>query len=93
MGKDLRSMMKNKKIQDFVAEDIPKDQEETAKAIKKQVDQYSKKSEGELLSELKKAKQNGMMDAESLRQFVSTVGPMLNGEQKKRLKEVIAKLK
>ena len=93
MGKDLRSMMKNKKIQDFVAEDIPKDQEETAKEIKKQVDQYSKKSEGELLSELKKAKQNGMMDAESLRQFVSTVGPMLNGEQKKRLKEVIAKLK
>lgn len=93
MGKDLKSMMKNKKIQDFVAEDIPKEQEETAKQIKKQVDQYSKKSEGELLGELKKAKQNGNLNAENLSRFLSTVGPMLNAEQKKRLKEVMEKIK
>ena len=55
------------------------------------------KSEGQLwrqiLAEAEKGKREGRLSNADLDNFYNTVSPMVNGAQRKKLKEVIARLK
>ena len=59
--------------------------------------EYAGKNEDELMSELTKSiaagKKDGSITQDSLRQFVSTVSPMLNNQQKAKLNDILKKFK
>ena len=61
------------------------------------VEQYSGKNENELFAELLRAtneqKQEGTFDMEGLREFESTLSPMLNEQQKEKLDRLLAVLR
>lgn len=64
--------------------------------IRRIVDRYSGMSEAELmdvlLTETGRRKAEGRFDADSLGRGVNMLMPMLDGEQKKKLREIVGKL-
>ena len=67
--------------------------EEPTDDLRKKAESYSRKSDDELLDEIIKnvnqGKANGTFSEEQLRQFEQNVAPMLNAEQRERLRNVI----
>lgn len=56
------------------------------------VEEYSTKSNDELMHELNALKENGTVNNQELLKMSRAISPMLNTEQKQRLDELIAKL-
>ena len=54
--------------------------------------QYGGKSESELIGELQRLRQAGMLNTQSLYDMANTIAPMLNPEQLQRLWQVIQEL-
>ncbi len=83
---DIKSYAKNKK------QSVQGEQD-----IKDKIDELSKKNENELMRELSAAveagKKDGSFSKSALSDFVSKVSPMLNAEQKARLKSLTDSLK
>lgn len=71
----------------------PNDVREAEELAKK----YSGKSEDELMEEIfarvNQSKRNGTFDQAELDKFYKTVAPMLNGEQLKKLKNILSMIK
>ncbi len=61
--------------------------------IRKTAEKYAQKNDPDLLREILQAANNGKKDGslseEKLRQFVTSVSPMLNDEQRARLNSVV----
>lgn len=61
--------------------------------VRKKAEEYAAKSDDELLKEIMKTasqgKANGTLNEEQLKAFAQSVSPMLNEEQKARLKNVL----
>ena len=62
-------------------------------ALRKTAEEYSEKSDSELLGEIMKAakqgKRDGTLNKEQINQFIKNVSPMLNQEQRQRLQQVV----
>lgn len=75
-------------------DDLPLGSYEALKAL---VGKYEGASEGEImraiLSEAKRSRKNGTLSNEQIDEFVSTIGPMLSGDQRKKLASVAEKIK
>lgn len=56
------------------------------------LEKYVGKSDDELMSELLRHKQSGVIDAGSLQGVAQKISPMLNGEQQSRLHEILKRL-
>ena len=69
----------------------------TAGNIQNIVNQYSGKSDNELLSELKRVtgeqKEAGQLDDNTMENVANRLSPMLNAQQRQRLQDVIRQLK
>ena len=61
--------------------------------IEKTVDDYSKKSEDELFSELKSAKESGAINENSVNEFMQRFGSFLTKEQRKNAENLLKNLK
>ena len=65
----------------------------TGSDIQKTVESYSGKSESELLQEIMgladKGKKDGSLTEESIKNFEETMSPLLNEEQKAKLKTIL----
>jgi hypothetical protein len=77
--------MKNRKPSDFDK------QKETD--LKERLKRYEGKSKGEIMSELMQAVENGKRDGtlsiSELERYYQTASPMLNDEQRKKMREII----
>ncbi len=75
-------------------DDLPLGSYEALKAL---VGKYEGASEGEImraiLSEAKRSRKNGTLSDEQIDEFVSTISPMLSGDQRKKLASVAEKIK
>jgi hypothetical protein len=91
--KDLKGFIKNKR---GCKEDVNIDPKKEAD-VKKTFEKYQNKSEGELMSELMRSVEQGKADGtftpEALSSFIGQVSPMLNEEQKRKLKNITGKLR
>ena len=63
-----------------------------AEKIRSTVEQYSGKSEQELVGELKTARASGAIDPAQLQQVAARLMPMLNPEQRQRMESVLRSL-
>ena len=83
---DFKSFRNQRKQSDY-------HKEESTDDLRKKAENYSRKSDDELLDEIIKnvnqGRVNGTFSEEQLRQFEQSVAPMLNVEQRKRLRNVI----
>ena len=74
-----------------------KDNQTAFELLSKVASQYEGASESQLLtaimSEAKKAKANGTLSDNEIENFVATISPMLNQNQRKQLERVIAQIK
>ena len=68
----------------------------TEEDVRNAAQSYAGKSEDELLTEIlrmgKENKANGTLSAEQLKDFEARVSPLLNAEQKERLRKVLGML-
>lgn len=71
-------------------------QQKEAQRLEQQMKQYEGKSENELMQELFRSieagRQDGSFTPEAMQQFVNNVSPMLDGQQRKKLQEIIKKI-
>ena len=71
----------------------PAQPENSSDNIRKTAEEYAKKSDAELLRDIMQAanigKKDGSLSEDKLRQFVTSVSPMLNDEQRARLNSVV----
>ena len=96
MAKDLKNFAKGRgknvggKNMNVDMEDVPED-------IRRRVKNLQGKSDGELMSllmqEVNKGKKDGSFSKESLEEFVAKVSPMLDASGRRRLFEIISKLR
>lgn len=93
MKKDLRSMAQNAARTDPNPSADPK----KVGSILEQAKRYEGKSESELMDELMKRageqKAAGSFSPELLDQFAQRAGAMMNDEQKKKLRQIVRRLK
>lgn len=82
------------KNNDEIKKEIPKDIYNLAEEMMKK---YNGKSEGEIMTDLlamaMERKKAGTLTNAEIDAFVSAVTPMLNGSQKKKLEQIVKKLK
>ncbi len=87
---NLRSFVRGKKELNGQDMHIPEDKKELAKSLSERMKMYEGKSESELTGELRRSveqdKKDGTFTPEALEQFASKVTPMLNAEQREKLK-------
>ncbi len=96
MAKSLKSISDKKKGTNTpVQEQIP-DNVEIPDEINSVIDRYSGKSEAELMQELKKVtaqqKSSGTFDRSSMLETMQKLSPMLNDEQRRKLKQITDQL-
>ncbi len=88
---DFRSFQRRTKKEEKTEE------KQGAEDVKRKVEEYSKKSEGELWEELlaryAAGLADGSMDFAKLSSFADQVRPFLSPEQKEKLESVLARLK
>lgn len=67
------------------------------KDLRKTAQEYGKKSDAELLSDIMRAagegRKNGTLSDQALDEFAANLSPMLNAEQKERLQSVLKIIK
>lgn len=94
MGRDFKNDYRNKEAERAAKNAIPADKESV---IKKQVHKYGSMSESQLMEEMMKiannSKAEGSLKSEDLDKFYKQVAPMLNEQQRNRLKQLIKTLK
>jgi flagellar motor component MotA len=82
---DFRSFMKNRKFSDS-------DKQKEAD-LKEKLKRYEGKSKGEIMSELmqavEKSKRDGTLSISELERYYQAASPMLNDEQRKKMREII----
>ena len=83
--KDLRSMGKTPPEQ-------PNVDKRTQNNVNELVDRYSTKSSAELMNELRAGKQSGMINDAMIRSAAEKMAPMLSGEQRARLDDILRQL-
>jgi hypothetical protein len=92
--KSLRDMMQDKKVS---PENLTPEQKEQYRRFKDKVGQYSNKDVSELMQELDKMKNNKDVSAKlkgrDLDNFTSTLKPILNREQQRRLDDIVKHLR
>lgn len=99
MAKNLKKSIRQKKSNQGPQKElkIPKGKEAQAQQLEKQMQQFSGKSEGDLMeqlmAEVQKGKQDGTFTDESLSAFIKNVSPMLNAQQKQKLQSLTQKIK
>lgn len=93
MKRDLKSMAKNKGNSENDAKKQGLSQDE----LKRQTQELSQLSEGELYEQLfknaREAKEKGELSGSDIDGFLSMVSPMLNEEQRRRLTELTEKIR
>ena len=93
---DFRSFMKNKKNRSETPEE-KKEQDESQHNIREKVKSYEGKSRNEIMAELaaaaEKGKRDGTLSGSDLEGFYKKAAPMLSDEQRKRMREIIEKIK
>ena len=93
MKRDLKSMAKNRGN----AENNAKKQGLSQDELKRQTQELSQLSEGELYEQLfknaREAKEKGALSGSDIDGFLSMVSTMLNEEQRKRLQELPEKIR
>lgn len=94
MGRDFKNDYRNKEASRAAKSAIPNSNEEE---VKKQVHKYGSMSESQLMEEMMKVANNskaqGSLKSEDLDKFYKQVAPMLNEQQRNRLKSLIKSLK
>jgi len=89
--------MKKKSLQDLINEkkiNMTDDDKRKVKSIKEGTKQYQDMSRDEILGEIiKKKRSNKNINNSSLNQFEDYIMPMLDDQQKSRLKDIMNKLK
>jgi hypothetical protein len=93
MKKDLRSMAAKKAAQTQSgpgSKDIPPEQ---MRQFSQTAEKYQGMSEQQLMNELMKQKANGAVTPEALDRLASVAGPMLDDQQKKKLRELMRMMK
>ena len=101
MPKDIRNFSKgykpNKTINDMRREDLDEQGKNQYDDIKRKAKQFEGKSENELMGELFKrvgeGKKNGTLTDSDLDRFAAQAAPMLNAEQRKKLQQLLSKMK
>ena len=92
--KSLRDMMQDKKVS---PENLTPEQTEQYRRFKDKVGQYSNKDVSELMKELDKMKTNkeisSKLKGNDLDNFASTLKPILNREQQRRLDDIVKHLR
>ena len=93
MKRDLKSMAKNRGNSENDAKKQGLSQDE----LKRQTQELSQLSEGELYEQLfknaREAKEKGELSGSDIDGFLSMVSPMLNEEQRRRLAELTEKIR
>ncbi|MDR1906181.1 MAG: hypothetical protein LBQ27_04605 [Clostridiales bacterium] len=86
---DFKSFIKNRKLSD---KDKQSEQE-----IKEKIKKFEGKSKSDIMSELvaavEKGKRDGTLNAAELENFYNRAAPMLNEDQRKKMRDIIEKLK
>lgn len=81
----------------FSEKDLTGEQKEEFNQLKKTVQRFSGKSEAELLKELsskvKEGKEKGTISSKKLESFAKKINPLLDDQQKKKLKKILKNLK
>lgn len=94
MGRDFKNDYRNKEAARAAKNAIPADKEDV---IKKQVHKYGSMSESQLMEEMMEiannSKAEGSLKSDDLDKFYKQVAPMLNEQQRNRLKQLIKSLK
>ena len=101
MPKDIRNFSKdykpNKSINDMRREDLDDEGKSQYDDIKRKAKQFEGKSENELMGELFKrvgdGKKNGTLTDSDLDRFAAQAATMLNAEQRKKLQQLMSKMK
>lgn len=89
MKQDLKSFIKDIMSNAPSTPNIPGANPQTVNDIENMINRYSDKSSEELMNELLRFKNSGMMSNEALQNMAQTVAPMLDAEQQQRLYSII----
>ena len=97
MKRDLKSMAKNRGNAENNVKNNAKKQGLSQDELKRQTQELSQLSEGELYEQLfknaREAKEKGELSGSDIDGFLSMVSPMLNEEQRRRLTELAEKIR
>jgi len=93
-----RSLRESRKAQENCKSNtLNNEQKEKLEKIKNMAKQYEGKNENEIFNELSKhianGKKDGSINQDTINGLAETVAPLLNGEQRARLDELMKKLK
>ncbi|MDR1940456.1 MAG: hypothetical protein LBQ40_06690 [Clostridiales bacterium] len=90
---DFKNFIKNKKT----SGDGKSDDKQRERELRERIKKYDGKSRDDIMSDLllavEKGKRDGTLSPADLESFYQRTAPMLNDEQKKRLREIINQIK